>query len=526
MTLKNWVVQIYLWLMLGIFPLYYQNKYFDMGDAKYTFFKTATLGFLAIAVVVWLGNIFVQPNEKKKDLKRVGESFSAQDITVLAYLVLAVISWLISPYRSDAWRGSIEWYMGLFSQLLFCGIYFVISRWGTEKPWHLWIAGGSAVLVFVLSYLHRFKIDPLGFYDGVAEKLWSSFLGTIGNATWYSSYICVVLPVFIGIYLFIEHKKSHIYAVVHKLLLVLIFCGFATLFTQNSDSAYVGMGLAYLFYLWYAMGNPKLWLRFLETLMIGTLAMKITGVLQLTFPEHVVKLTKISFALTKEPATWGLLAFVVILYLITLYLIKKQAVVFGENGSAWKTIRKIRTIIYILIIVAILSIPIIMWLATTGKIAEGTGLIWKTGYFIFDDKWGTLRGQNWKYAVRIFKEFPLEMKLFGCGPDSMCYYSAAFHQAEMTEMWNGVIVTNAHNEWLTALINYGIFGALAYVSIFASAIILAVRGWKKNSLMIIAGASVIAYMGHNFFCYQQVVCTPLIFIVIAMAEYYRRNYMN
>ena len=29
---KKWIIQIYLLLMLGVFPLYYQNKYFNMGD--------------------------------------------------------------------------------------------------------------------------------------------------------------------------------------------------------------------------------------------------------------------------------------------------------------------------------------------------------------------------------------------------------------------------------------------------------------------------------------------------------------
>ena len=53
MKIENWIIQIYLFLMLGIFPLYYQDRYFNMGDAKYEFFKFATIT-LFIAMGLWL----------------------------------------------------------------------------------------------------------------------------------------------------------------------------------------------------------------------------------------------------------------------------------------------------------------------------------------------------------------------------------------------------------------------------------------------------------------------------------------
>nr|MCR5525994.1 hypothetical protein [Lachnospiraceae bacterium] len=29
---------------------------------------------------------------------------------------------------------------------------------------------------------------------------------------------------------------------------------------------------------------------------------------------------------------------------------------------------------------------------------------------------------------------------------------------------------------------------------------------------------IVAYMAHNFFCYQQIICTPVIFIIIGAGE--------
>ena len=68
------------------------------------------------------------------------------------------------------------------------------------------------------------------------------------------------------------------------------------------------------------------------------------------------------------------------------------------------------------------------------------------------------------------------------------------------------------------LINYGVFGAAAYLSIFITCIVRVIKNWRSKPILLAFGASVLAYMGHNFFCFQQVVCTSLIFIVIAMTE--------
>ena len=54
------------------------------------------------------------------------------------------------------------------------------------------------------------------------------------------------------------------------------------------------------------------------------------------------------------------------------------------------------------------------------------------------------------------------------------------------------------------------------------------KAWEKNSegtentwlsAFVLAGMlSILAYAGHNFFCYQQVCCTPFLFIVMGLAE--------
>ena len=507
--MKTIIIQIYLFLMLGIFPLYYQDRYFNMGDAKYEFFKFATIA-LFIAMGLWLLFEKLQTIGKNKKDRKVF-NISVQDWTVLIFWGVALISWTISPYRKEAWIGSHEWYMGLLSQLLFVGVYFAISRNFGKTQWNLWILGISSAIVFVISYLHRFRIDPLGMYEGVAEKYWLTFLGTIGNANWYSSYICVILPIMTGVYIFYEKKTSVMARVIHLLNAGFIFLGFATTVTQNSDSAYIGLALGMLFLLWFALENPDFLGNFVEVLLLGLIAAKVTGCLQNRFPEHAMELSEISTEITQGKLTWYALGIVFLLYVIVIVWKKK-------GGAGLSVIKKVRNVFYIVLGIMILVIPILMWLVSTGKITLETGLLSRTGYLVFDDKWGTNRGKIWKYAVQIFKEYPLSMKLFGCGPDALMYYTNEFHQAKAMSFGRNEILTNVHNEWLNMLINYGLFGAVTYLSIFITCVVRVIKNWRSKPILLAFGASVLAYMGHNFFCFQQVVCTSLIFIVFAIVE--------
>lgn len=514
MKIENWIVQSYLFLMFGIFPLYYQDGYYNMGDAKYEFFKFVTIA-LFIVMGLWLLFEKLQTiGKSKKDRKTL--NISVQDWSVLIYFSIALVAWIISPYRKEAWVGSHEWYMGLLSQILFVGIYFMISRYMSDKSWTLIAMGISATIVFFISYLHRFRMDPLGLYEGVAEKYWLSFLGTIGNANWYSSYICVILPIMMGVYIFYESRQSAEGKWGHVLNAGLILLGFATTVTQNSDSAYIGLALGILFLMWFALESLVYFRRFLEILLLGLCVAKITGYLQVAFPKKAMILSEISTEITQGNITKYVLGIVLFLYVIVLIGKKRVAVI-------WENIKKIRNVFYIVLGIMILLVPMLMWLVSTGKISLKTGLLSETGYLIFNDKWGTNRGKIWKYAVQIYKEYPLSMKLFGCGPDSLMYYTNEFHQAKALSFGKNEILTNVHNEWLNMLINYGILGAFAYCSIFIVNVVHVSKYWKSKPILLAFGASVLAYIGHNFFCFQQVVCTSLIFIVIAMVEWMIRD---
>ena len=77
---SDMIIYSYLLMMLGVFPLYYQNNYYNIGDAKYRFFRLVTLIMLIYLIVTQIG---VRLIERKKEHSRI--KFSIMDYAVLAY---------------------------------------------------------------------------------------------------------------------------------------------------------------------------------------------------------------------------------------------------------------------------------------------------------------------------------------------------------------------------------------------------------------------------------------------------------
>ena len=80
------------------------------------------------------------------------------------------------------------------------------------------------------------------------------------------------------------------------------------------------------------------------------------------------------------------------------------------------------------------------------------------------------------------------------------------------------MVPNVHNEWFNGLINYGIIGGTAYLGIFLSAAYRLMKSALEGKGAVVFGAGLAAagYIAHNVLCYQQIIGTPLIFILLGI----------
>ena len=81
----------------------------------------------------------------------------------------------------------------------------------------------------------------------------------------------------------------------------------------------------------------------------------------------------------------------------------------------------------------------------------------------------------------------------------------------VNDRFGGNRLTNAHNEWLTTLINLGVLGTAAYAAVFLTAL------WKyrRNSMAIML---LFTYGMHSLISFQQVLNTPFFFLLLGVCE--------
>lgn len=529
----NIIVSCYCCIFFVAMPLFYHDKYYDIGDFKYKMFMYLTVIFLTVSAIMLAIYLIFQIKDKKINLasaKELLRSLSVIDWFVIAFGIVSILSFLFSPSRTSdyptfflfkggadtnvvnlPWEGYAGWNMGLRSQLMFVVLYFLVSRL-FMKSWakdFLYMMLASAFIVFLLGVLHRFNIDPLGLYEDLADHYKFKFLSTLGQSSWYSSFMVVLLPVGMSLFLFMDKK--------HKITNILLGCfvaiGGATFVTQNSDSAYPAYAAMIIIMFCVSFNSNELFLKFMEMMVIILGSIKVIGTLQTAFPEKATQLDDLSMFISKSFITWILLAVVVAFYIF----VRKK---FSDGKLQISNYKIVRNVIMALILAAIPAGILITYLNTKGIIH--TDALQNLGYLTFNDSWGNNRGYTWRNTVELMGE-PMwrKMALLGPGPD--CYATVAYatepRASEMYNFWAGELVVCAHNEWLNMMFNEGILGIITYLGIFVSAFITFIK--KADDPIMIAGASaVMAYFLHNMFCYQQILCTPMIFCIIALCVWW------
>ena len=501
---------MYVFCMLCIYPLYYENKYFNMGDAKYHFFKYVSVFFLVamlFTVVAWLA-----ARRKEMNFAIIARTFSYPDWFAVGFFVFSYFSFVLSEYKETAFYGYDGWYMGMMSQFAFVIIYFLVSRFWRWSPTTLLFALGTAAITYQLGIWQRFLIDPLGMYIDLGPEYIEKFVSTLGQTTWFSSYAVLIFPIGMFYYCYDEKKWARIFAGIFLAL------GYGMLATTNSDSAYVAFILILMAFFWFALESNQTFGRFLEAVLIGLASFRVIGICRLLFPEKQITLITGDEAITAFVTGSGLM----------LFLLVAVAVLYGVYRYVCKvnkefSVRKFVFLRSVMVWAAVLAVWLVLLLIilVSKEDAAPTGILQKVSeisFFRFDDQWGNHRGFNWRMAIEAFKNASLKDVLVGAGPDCFACSMDKYCFEEVYTYWQGLQLACAHNEWLNMLVTQGVLGVASYIGIFVTVIIRMGKIGKTEPAVIPFLAATLAYMGHNFFCYQQCICTPIVFIMMGIGE--------
>lgn len=522
----RWVTDIYLITMILIYPFVIRQGYGSTSFIKYSFLIGVSYDF-SLGVVriptfipislflILIGTIkYIRDTDGGFAGFIKGMRLSALDIAVLFYTMSLIISTVISPYKDELLWGYPTWNMGLASQFLFIMVYYLVSRFFDmlELELMVYISLAASGVVFLIGVLQRFGIDIFDLYHGMAKK--GGFISTIGQSSWFSSYmiIFVVISVFIVWYF----EKSEL---MYKAGVIHLIIGSVCLVVQNTDSAYAGLFIALSFFFVWSFDSIERMLSFLETSLVILLSWRVTGFAQIVAGDNMaVRLGRLSIFMSQSPLLWILIGILALAYILLRFGVKRGR---DMDISKYRLIGRIYTG---LVIAVIIGLFIYIVLNTKKLLPEA--LLSKNNYLRFNRKWGNKRGAILHDTVLSFiaelRTDPVK-GIFGVGADQF-YHVIKDYVSKWTHKTNPKsVLTNAHNEWLTAFVNYGIFGGLAYLGIFVCSVARS-AGHRRNAPYVMATAGcVAAYMAHNLFCYQQYICTPYIFIVIALGEQITRE---
>ncbi|MDE7403557.1 MAG: O-antigen ligase family protein, partial [Lachnospiraceae bacterium] len=345
-------------------------------------------------------------------------------------------SYAFSDYRKVALWGTEGWYIGLVLLLTLCGLYLFVSRfWGGEKiVWYVALAVSG--IVFLLGILDRFSIYllPIEIRD-------SAFISTLGNINWFCGYLSVLAPIGICRFLFQERKK-----VLHGVYAVTAFMAG---FCQGGSSVFLFFGALFFILLWVAV-KKKEWIRdYFLLIFLWGLSAQLVRLIRMFVPDgYNYDMDNLCGYLTNSNITLliGVVALGVYFFLRFMW---KGSI----DDRKQRNIHRIMSLL--------LGGGILLWLVLTGVNTwiGIPGLENKDG-FMLNRKWGNGRGAAIYSGLQMYGQMPVFQKLFGIGPDCFSAYAYSLPEVagDLRDYFGANRLTNAHNEFLTALVNTGIFG--------------------------------------------------------------------
>lgn len=522
---------LYVIFLLAVLPLYMRQGYWRLGDDKYLLFRNVTL-LCMICSAIFLVAAGIQK------LWNRTIAWSWVDSFVLGYGICNVLSWFFSDYRSTAWLGYRDWYMGLLSQLLFVWIYFFVSRCYEGAAYPVRSGQGALFAVIIIGIANRLSMDVLGVFRDGERGAWNRgdwdythLLSTVGNINWLCGYLAVLLPFALVGYLRAKEKWLAVW------LYFVSASGLLFLWIQGSDS---GVGLSVLipivlllFGVCRKQYRKRIWLLGIGELVLCRVFLALLGLVrrESTIPTDDKGIAVLQEVTSLSLLVWMILVFAVVyvcrlskgkkltaVCVITLAVIGAENVLdaktlFGE--AAWTEDSRIEQDIENQFFGTIFSEMILSNYEADGAENAAGG---ENGFY----GWGSGRGGLWTLAVDGFRQGDWKQKLIGAGPD--CYGEYVYDKLPADNyivvrgQWQDAVFANAHNEWLNQLVNIGIMGTVAYLGIFVAGFFRYGKRCLKDSYYLLGVMALLLYGANSLISFQQVMNAPYLFLILGLCE--------
>lgn len=466
---------------LGL-PLVFWQKYFDITEAKLSFFLGLSLLYLLLLL---LARLFY-PLDFGAKPERLRPHSAALALFALA-LCLCVGS-ALGGHSEDAIWGQNNRYQGIFTLLTYAAVVFALSRQTIDPrlPARALVLGAAPVCL--LGVLNHFGVDPLGFYDNLRSLDQGRFLSTLGNANFFGSYISLAFPVVLGWFVLAARRRTRA-----LLALALCVCSFGAL-VAGSDSTALGLLAAALLFPLALFSDAPALRRYFAAWMLFALCALSFGLLSRVLPSATY-LSGFALALSSPAVSGALFALSALLWLLT------RAI----DPARLPCLQK-PYLLFLFATALLGAIALILLNTALSDISLGGA----ERYLRFSAGWGTDRGKIWMFAVRLYASYSPAQLLFGAGP------GALYHADAAARVFSDAALDTAHNEYLQYLLISGAAGLAAYLSALVLAARAGIRKGASSPICRVLVVALIAYAAQASVNIAQPMSTPLVFLLIGV----------
>ncbi len=532
-SIVSGVISFFLLIIVTVFPLIYDNSYFNILETKYKCFYLSILVMLTVLLVLTIVMLVIDLNEFKGEHavklisglapKNWKTTFHPADVAVLVFWMMCLISTLQSEYVYESFWGNEGRYSGLFLITLYVAAYFVISRFWKLQGWMLQAFLIAGLVVCYIGITDYFQLDILHFRGRVKPEQSTIFTSTIGNINTYTAYVALIMGVSAAMF---ATAKGWLKSTWYYLCMVV---SFFAIILGCSDNAYLAIGALFAFLPFLLFQKKEGAVRYFAILATFTTVIQCIDYINQAFSDMVIGLDSLFKILVNFS---GLLLVVIVLWVVTgvLWLFLKRGekaewnpagkskygtlgdergTGAAENGAAGSLLVRIW-----LVIVAAAMVLICFALFDANALGNGERYGSLGSYLVFNDSWGTNRGYIWRKSIEIYQEFPVIHKLFGYGPDTFGILTTRYFRNEMVEA-TGQVFDSAHNEYLQFLVTIGPIGLTAYLVFLIGSAWRMARNWKKNPYIIGCLLAVLCYVVQALVNLNLPIATPLMWVLLA-----------
>lgn len=496
---KNNLINILVLLFLTIFPLIFDNYYFNITVTKYKVFAILACGiFFAGLYYSLCANIEKNNRLKLNSVSCYLKQLTITDLFFLLFLSAAGLSCLMSEWRLPAFSGACGKYIGFIFMLLTGGLYYGITRHMTLNRSIRYSFPVILILVSLMAVIQFCGYDIFGFYAHMAPGTSQMYIATFGHIDVFSAFLCVYLPVCLYLFCHTPGRESCVYG-------ISCFMGFAGTFSSNSDSCYIGLLLSMAVLLILSVSHTDILKKYGILLFLFSLCAVLWNLLHMIFMSSIRDSSSITSAFTSPESILLFALSGSILLFISLLFGKKK-----KNPPNW--------ISYLLIAffaaALILLISLFLYFSFIDTDSD-IGIL--ENYLRFNEHWGSDRGYVWKWLFQFFCFSPLFTRLFGAGPDTTALILYKYFKAEMADEL-GVFYASAHNEYLNYLVTIGLVGTILYIGILVLSVIKCFHRRFENAFYGAVGLAIISYSAMAAVNISQPITMPFIYLLIAFAN--------